>query len=263
MLGSPNPGSSYRDVAIPDQPQGLVTAALCWWDEKPADLEACVRGMANIADRVVALDGAYERFPGATASSPPEQARVIRETAEACGMECLVITPDHPWAGQLEKRTYLYRFAALDTKWVVVVDADHIIKTDRMAVRNELATLSPSVDVIAAPYSVPLNGSVKGASKWHRDNAGKTWDHRLLFRALPNLTVEGRHWWVSAVKDGRKVWVLHSDVGGLGLPGHHLRTPYEVEHRYLFRSRARISAMRTFLADRDKIVKATDQEDAA
>ena len=47
----------------------IVTAALCWWNELPEDLERCVRGVANVADRVVALDGAYRRYPTGTARS--------------------------------------------------------------------------------------------------------------------------------------------------------------------------------------------------
>ena len=36
----------------------IVTAALIWYDERSEDLERCVRGMATIADRVIAVDGA-------------------------------------------------------------------------------------------------------------------------------------------------------------------------------------------------------------
>ena len=41
----------------------IVTAALCWWNELPEDLDRCIRAAALIADRVVALDGAYRRYP--------------------------------------------------------------------------------------------------------------------------------------------------------------------------------------------------------
>src|SRR5207247_1053795 len=77
-------GSSYRTGLernpppywhVPEVPKAIVnvTAALCWWNEKPEDLARCVRGVANIADRIVALDGAYVRYPGATVRSDEKQ----------------------------------------------------------------------------------------------------------------------------------------------------------------------------------------------
>lgn len=257
-------GSSYRDVPIPERLPEVhvaVTAALCWWDERPEDLEACVRNVADVADRIVALDGAYARFPGGTPASDPLQAATIRRTAESAGLECLVITPDRLWAGQLEKRTYLYRLAALATDWLLIVDADHIIHADREAVRAELADLPASVEVISAPYVVTDRPGVPTASRWHRQNAGQTFDHNLLFRALPDLRVEGRHWWISAARNGGRVWVVHTDASGLGLPGYRLRSRYEVEHRYLYRDRAQVRRLRSFLRDREQVVRLTDQED--
>ena len=239
-----------------------ITAALAWWDESPADLEACIRGIATVADRVVAYDGAYARFPGGTPSSPPEQAEVIRRIAAECGLDCVVFAPDRLWAGQLEKRTALYRAAAEGSDWIVVVDADHIVHADRKAVRAEVAALPPEVGCIVATYSVPLNPDGGGyASKWHVDGAGRTDDHRLFFRSFPGLQVEGRHWWVSADGPQGRFWVLHTDATGFGLPGYRLTARYEVEHRYLFRDEARVEASRLFLADRAQIVEETDQED--
>lgn len=264
MIGGGLQGSSYRDIAIPERIPEIhvaITAALCWWDERPADLEACVRGIAQVADRVVALDGAYAHFPGGTPSSNPAQAATIRRVAAECGLDCLVITPDRLWAGQLEKRTYLYRMAALASDWVLVVDADHVISADREAVRAEIA--HSGADVIAAPYTVPSNPGAHYASRWHAQNDGVTFDHCLLFRAFPNLTVEQRHWWVSGVVDGRKRWIIHTDASGEGLPPAHLVSRYSVEHRFLFRSPARIKAIERFLADREQIVAQTGQEDAA
>ena len=182
----------------------IITAALCWWDETPEVLADCIRGIANVADRVVALDGAYRRFPGGTAASDPSQAEAIRATAQEAGLDCLVLTPDRLWAGQLEKRTLLYQMAAIGSDWVVVVDADHVIHADREAVRAEIESLGPEVECIAAPYPVPLDER-RGddqlyASPWHRDVAGHADEHRLFFRSFPGLRVEGRHWWVSAVR---------------------------------------------------------------
>jgi hypothetical protein len=49
----------------------IVTGILAWWDEPPELLDACIRGLGDIADRIVAVDGAYRRYPAATITSPP------------------------------------------------------------------------------------------------------------------------------------------------------------------------------------------------
>lgn len=241
----------------------IVTAALAWWDEPVDELVECVRGMAQIADRVVAVDGSYRRYPAATITSPKEQAKAIRKTAEAVGLECLILTPDRLWAGQIEKRTHLLRAAAVGSDWIVVVDSDHVISADREAIRAELA--SSTADVVTAPYTVPLNDSrplsESTATNWHRDIAGKTEQHRLLFRALPGLTVEKFHWWVSGYKNGQKVWVLASDGIAEALPSVPFQARYSVEHRCLFRDKRRVEAGRAFCADRVMVVEKTGQED--
>ena len=126
-------GSSYRD--LPDPPDtrqtGIVTASLVWWDEPPETLRECVLGAARVCDRIVAVDGAYRRYPGATGTSPPEQAAAISEAARDAGIECLVVSPDRLWAGQVEKRTHALALAAIGSDWVAVVDADHVIDADR------------------------------------------------------------------------------------------------------------------------------------
>ena len=240
----------------------IVTAALSWWNEPLADLEAAVRSMANIADRVVALDGAYRRFPGATITSPPEQAEVIRRTAAEVGLECLVLEPDRLWAGQLEKRTYLYNLAAIGSDWIMVVDADHIIHAERDVIRTELA--QSEADVVITPMRTPLNEDrpleESAATAWHAKSATALVDHRLLFRAFPGIRVEDRHWWVSAIKAGERVWVKH-DVVGEGLPALPFTAPFEIEHRSLFHSEERIAASRAFYEERAAIVEKTGQED--
>lgn len=243
----------------------IVTAALAWWDERPADLAACIRGMANIADRVVAVDGAYRRYPGATVTSPQRQADTIRKTAAKVGLDCRIIAPDRLWAGQLEKRTFLLNEAAKGSDWIVVVDADHIIHADREGCRRELAGFGPEVEMIVAPYTTPANDSkplaLTAATNWHRNLSGRTDDHRLLFRPFPDMRVEKFHWWYSGLKNGERIWILHSDTGGLGLPGTRFESEYWVEHRCLYRDERRVRAGRAFCSDRVMVVELTGQED--
>lgn len=242
----------------------IITAALSWWDEKPEDLATCVRGMANLVDRVLALDGAYRDFPGATIKSRPDQAAAIRATAEEVGIECLVLTPDRLWAGQVEKRSFLYSVAALNADWVVVVDADHIIHADREKVRAELEALPVEIGVISAPYPTPIDPSrpmaEAASTPWHAASAETVSEYRLLFRALPGLRLERRHWWLTGWKDGGRVWVLTSD-GEDALPVGRLKSYYEVEHRSLFRERKRVLARRKFYQTRAARVERTGEED--
>jgi hypothetical protein len=239
-----------------------VTAALSWWNEKPEDLVACVRGMADVADRVVALDGAYRRYPNGTARSDGSQVEAIRETALAAGLDPLIIQPSRTWTGEIEKRSALLALAASHSDWVVVVDADHIIHADKDAVREEMK--SSGVDVFDVPFFTPVASGTAvekvSATNWHRQQANSEVRYPLLFRSLPGITVEKRHWWYSAYKDGAKVWLSGGDEGPSAVHGT-FRSRYTVEHRCLMRSEEQMLAARAWYNDRVKVVEATGQED--
>lgn len=242
----------------------IVTGILPWWDEPPELLEACVRGLADIADRVVAVDGAYRRYPGATISSPPEQAEAIRAAARAVGLRCLILSPDRLWAGQVEKRTFLLNAGAVGSDWLAVVDADHIVHADRQAARAELESYGPDIDVVAVPFYTPLDPSrpleATVATGWHRNQAGQHLALLHLFRTLPGIRCEKFHWWYSALKDGRRTW-LFANIGERWLPEHAMTARYLVEHRCLLRDERRMLAGRAFCNDRVKVVAQTGQED--
>lgn len=269
-------GSSYRDgternappywhLPAPVVPEGhmTITAALCWWNERPEDLVRCVRGVANIADRLVALDGAYVRYPGATIRSDPRQGEAIRRAAEAAGLDCLVVVPDRLWAGQVEKRSHLLALAAVGSDWIVTVDADHIIATERDAVRRELA--NSTADVVEVPFDTPLNPkrplAESAPGQWHIEQAAETTYIPQVWRASLGLRVERHHWWIGATKDGRPVWAWAGDTSRPHLPHAQFVTPYRVEHRVLFRSAEQIRASRAFCNDREAVVANTGQED--
>lgn len=243
----------------------IVTAALAWWDEKPEDLAECVRGVARIADRIVALDGAYRRYPDATIVSPPEQAQIIHDTAQECGIESRVLEPSELWAGQVAKRSFLMARAAEGTDWIAIVDSDHVIQTDRAAARAELESMT-DVDMVAVSMGSPgLQRGQNYATNWHRDWAGRTSSVLHLFRALPDLRCEERHWTYSALKDGERVSMNYGEVGYRGkypsAPWKTMQTPYLVEHRYLERDERHILANRAFCNDREIVVRLTGQED--
>ena len=246
----------------------IVTAALSWWNEKPEDLVACVKGMAQVADRVVAVDGAYRRYPNATARSDGSQVEAIRETALANGLDPLIIQPSRTWTGEIEKRSALFALAAAHSDWVIVVDADHIISADRDDVRRDLRFAE--VDVFDVPFLTPVSGPVekKSATNWHKQQANVETRYPLILRALPGLSVERRHWWYVAYKDGRKVWLSGGDTSpddrevGYAVMHGTLRSRYTVEHRCLMRSEEQMLAARAWYNDRVIVVAKTGQEDS-
>lgn len=256
-------GSSYHDPPTPIADHLRITAALCWWNERPEDLARCVRGVANIADRIVALDGSYRRYPGATAASDPRQAQVIRRTAQEMGLECLVVTPDRLWAGQVEKRSHLLALAAVGSDWIVTVDADHVIDTDRTMARGELVTTT--ADVFDVPFHTPVNPKRpmgdSAPGQWHINQTSSVEMIPQVWRANLGLRVERHHWWLSGTKGGERVWAWAGDESHRALGHVAFATPYRVEHRVLFRTKAQVLASRAFCNDREMVVARTGQED--
>jgi hypothetical protein len=244
-----------------------ITAALVWYDENPEDLELCVRGIAEIADRIVAVDGAYRRYPDAHIASPPEQAETIRRVAAETGLECDIYIPDRLWAGQIEKRSFILKRAWAGTDWIAIVDTDWIIHADRAAARRELELwYRRGVDVITVSLFTP-NGDSAPPTNWHRRMAGTREQIQHFFRPLPGLKVETLHWWYSALKNGRKVWMWHGRRRRKNperipiLRAYPLKARYQIEHRTLHRDEKHILAGRAFCNDRIKVVALTGQED--
>ena len=239
----------------------IVTAAICWYNESPEDLRRCVRACTVIADRVVALDGAYARWPGGKAKSPPEQAQAIRDAAAEVGLEAIVQTPTRLWVGQVEKRSALIALAAEGSDWVQVVDADHVLHGTRETVRDALEHRCTD-DVYDLPFFTPANPEVEAPHEWHAGMAGQTFSIPLLYRVLPKMRYERFHWWLSAEKDGRPVWLMGIAPDGEHLPVVPFPDPtYRVIHMALYRDEAHRLADRAFCNDREMVVKLTGQED--
>lgn len=242
----------------------IVTAALAWWNEKPEDLVRCVRSMATVADRVVAVDGAYARYPGATVTSPADQAEAIRAAAESVGLEAVIHVPDRLWAGQVEKRDFLFRQASIGSDWIAGVDADFLISGDRKRVRRDLATYKPNVDVVRVILETPA-GYGEYASQWHQKiEQWRSYEFHHFFRVLPEMGFERLHWQIRAVKNGEPVWMLGIPDGTRRmLPSVLLRhfRHYKVQHLTLHRTHEQMMASRAFLNDRQWVVAKTGQED--
>jgi hypothetical protein len=234
---------------------------LAFWNEKPADLAACVKGAARIADRIVAVDGAYRRYPDATAKSSHWQVKAIEKAAAEAGIECVIHQPDELWAGQIAKRTFLLREASKDADWVVVVDADHIISTSRKLARAALARMPVRVRSVGVHFATPSNEkrdiNESAASFWHKSQSGTVVkDFAQIFRAMPDYTVEKKHWVYVGTYDGARTEVKYGASADAPIG-----VPYTVRHMTLHRDEASILAGRAFLNDRQWVVAQTGQED--
>ena len=244
----------------------IVTAALAWYDEPLQDLDLCLRSLPVVADRLVAVDGGYSRWPDAKASSPANQAAFIRSTCKELGLPVKVHVPRKMWAGQVQKRNHLLQLAAKGSDWIVGVDADHVLHGLRDPVRHEIAALVDE-DAIDVSYYTPMNHdrplAESASGQWHEALAGQYAMITGLFRALPGLRVERFHWWYSALKGQIRHWVWGGDTKYPKVLVHELKAPFFVEHRCLFRDTAHVLANRTFCDDRDKLVRDSGQEDPA
>lgn len=243
----------------------IVTAALAWWNERPEDLIRCVTATRNIADRIVALDGAYARFPGAQATSSDDQVSAIQTAAMEAGIECLVLQPNRVWAGQVEKRSYLMNMAAVGSDWVVPVDTDHIIHGNRDRARRVLER-SHGPEVYDAYLYTPRNDArpieESAAGNWHANLSGRRTAFAHIFKANPGFQVEKFHWWISAIVRGKRQWMWGGDSSYPQV--HHAEFPlegYYIEHLSLYRDREQVLANRGFCNDREMIVALTGQED--
>jgi hypothetical protein len=109
-----------------------VCAAVIWYDEHPDDLWEMCGSLKGLADTMVALDGAFQNFPGAASRSDPEQAQALVQGCGDNGIELLLSQPVEVgrWLGsyrgeEVAKRNACFRLCgAFLPDWVVVIDAD-------------------------------------------------------------------------------------------------------------------------------------------
>ena len=237
----------------------IVTAALLWFDEPVDMLAEAVRSVGGFADRIVAVDGGYARYPGGTASSPPEQADAIRTAAREAGLDCRVVVPDRVWAGQIEKRSAMYAIAIEGSDWLMSLSADDLAVGDPASVREQLAATGyDAMDV--AFYTPP--GTAQASTLWAENLIGSTERIAYFFRALPGFRCEDRHWHYSAMKGEQRVW-LYGPPGGRYPVAEHgaIDGDFQIVHRTMSRQPKQILANRAFCNDRVMVVEMTGQED--
>ena len=185
-----------------------LVALLAWYDERPDWLAATVESLRLLeADHLVAVDGAYEHFPDARSTSPPDQAAAITAACARSGFRCEIHHPTAPWATEVEKRNYLFREGQrLGADWFFVVDADEVVQ-DATDVEAQLA--QTELDV-AAPLFHDL------AAPRHIRHAAAPRRLRMFFRAIPGLRVQVNHH-TYVTPDGRRLWGGHPCEPALAL----------------------------------------------
>lgn len=228
---------------------------LSWFDEPVDMLDQAVRSAAQVADAIVAVDGAYRLRPGAAPASPPEQHDVIRQACADTGLELDLLIPDTIWSGQVLKRDTMVRRACdQGADWLVMLDADYLILADRATVRAELC--AAYVDVFLIPFFTPVPDGVDvydvAPNDWHVKQAGTTVPLELCYRALPGMRVESHHWWISALRGGVRhgVW----GCGGIypPVPRREIEAPFLIEHRTLFRTGESVEIRREWANARER-----------
>lgn len=139
----------------------MITGLLSWYDEDPSDLMDAVRSAAAVVDALVAVDGAYAMFPGASdhPRSPGSNARGITAAARTIDLPVLVYTPNEPWLTESVKRTFAFRLGQALTPpsgWLLIFDADERVWVERpFAMPDEFLV---GFVTIVEPGQRPLDG---------------------------------------------------------------------------------------------------------
>ncbi|MEU3281779.1 hypothetical protein [Streptomyces antibioticus] len=184
-----------------------VIGLLSWYEEPAPWLAECVAGLAQVCDHLIAVDGPYALFPGATRkpASGSEQADTIARAAAGAGIGCTVHVPRAPWWGnEVEKRDWMFRLAMTVAQpgvdWLLRVDADEVF-----------TQVPPDTKKILGETDL----DVAEVMLWERgDGQDSQFPLRVLFRALPGIRIEQAHYVVTApgLDGGTRVLVGNDTV---------------------------------------------------
>lgn len=203
-----------------------IIGLLSWYEEPASWLAECVASAARLCDHLIAVDGPYALFPGATRkpASGTEQAETIAHTAAGAGMGCTIHTPRQPWWGnEVEKRDFMFRLGSTMAEpgdWFLRIDADEVLTQVPADTRTLLAATTQDVAEV---------------TMWERDDIDSQFPLRVLFRALPGIGVQQAHYVVTAPNgDGTRV-LCGNDVKHRAEPAEAL-WDVRMEHRTRQRS---------------------------
>lgn len=240
-----------------------LVAVLVWYDEDPQLLYEAVSRLGQIpVDALVAVDGAYDLYPGATGSSPPSNHAAIGEAARTIGVSATIHSPARPWegSGEVRKRTFALRLAetaSAPDDWFLLLDADHILRRVDPSFRarleasdNEVASYGLVQRPRQAAGLSPLERRVIAA---HVDEWPGTVDApeieplRMLYRARRGLRYGPLHWELTGPKG--KLWGLGTDAL---LPAEDLTEVLVFEHAWDRRTDVRLRAALEYYDRRDE-----------
>jgi hypothetical protein len=176
-----------------------LLSVLCWWNEQPSWLADVVHGLTLAGvNQLVAVDGAYENFPGGTAASPIEQAQAIMAAAHDAGIMCDVYEPRELWANEPAKRTRSFRIMDdYRPDWFLVIDADEVITDAPADLKERLEdTDRDQADacLLDAPSAVLASGFLDDEEALPNTMLSRVvMPRRCLFRWSPGITVGPRH----------------------------------------------------------------------
>lgn len=186
-----------------------VIGTLCYFAESPTWLAATVASMARVCDHVVACDGGYRLFPGATASSGSACHEAITMTAEATGVGLTHYVPAGVYEGnEVEKRNVAFRLAEAIAEpgedWYFVLDADEVVIEDSPMLREDLSLTPLDVATVSMLTRVDWQANEQRAMVARAGFCPSTPSapERRLFRAIPGLAVVGNHY-TFVTPDGR------------------------------------------------------------
>lgn len=232
-----------------------VVGLLSWYDEAPSWLAATVSSFGQHLDHLVAIDGPYAAYPhGGVIRSDPGQVEVIQRTCDALGIGLTLYQPTEAYFGnEVEKRTLGFRLAQTITDtsdWIWVFDADEVLTSAPSDLRTQLNYVESDVVEVSL---IQHNGY---------DDAGEVIQHvaiqprsqsslRMLFRALPDLRVQGNHFTYVAGPQDDPVYLW--GVDHLPLERTTLIPGVEVEHRTHRRSAHRMAASHEYYRTRDAL----------
>lgn len=228
-----------------------VIALMPFFDELPTWLGATTASVSRFCDHLVAVDGAYALYPDGRGSSGTEQSAAIREAAEAVGIGCTLHIPSSKWQGnEVEKRTFLFSLGSLvaeDGDWFLIIDADELLVEHPSWVKDALSETNAVVAEVSLRRLTDYSNSALPQPLAQHLQPWSSSPVRRLYRALPNIRVEGNHFTYVADYNGTKTYLWNrSKEPALDL------TTVVIEHRNHLRPQARASAARTYYSIRDR-----------
>lgn len=224
---------------------------LSWYDEHASWLTAAIASHYRAGlTHLIAVDGAYELFPGGRPRSGVEQHHAINDTCEGLGISSLIHTPATTWTGnEVHKRTFLFELGltiADPDDWFLVIDADHL-----MTEPDDLPRHLQQTDLHAAEVSLwqRPDPTTNAARQFKMPRVHQS-TMRVLYRANPGLHCDGNHYTYTDGQ-GRILW-------GQTTPGHTIEpaldlTHIRIEHRTTERDLARHEDQYAYYKRRDNL----------